>query len=169
MAFASASSGPAPRAEAACWLRVREDARVLEVESVSGEIALHADHPVFEDEGPFVHGAASDGGSALLGRRRASALYWFDLRSGETRTVPLPERLPRAEELAIHPAEAGFLVVTENGLLALDRRGRLGWQRDGVSFGARLVASTSRVYWIEDTGGDVVALDAATGAEVAGG
>jgi hypothetical protein len=118
------------------------------------------------EPGRLARVASDDGRTALLARHAAERLWVFDAERTALRPVPGFARLRRAEELHLHAVADGYLVITENGVAALDRRGRERWRIDEVTAGWRLLEAAPGVHWLRDGAGNVLGLDAATGEEV---
>jgi len=147
-------------------VRVDED-RVVFV-SNRGEARCFDAHPIVSEPGRLTRIAARDGRSALIARHTSDRLYHFDAGRLTLRSVQGFERLRRSEELSLHGIESGYLVISENGVAALDHSGQERWRIEEVTCGWRLEADAQDILWLRDTAGNVVGIDARTGREVAG-
>lgn len=148
-------------------LELRTDERRVVFLPRRGSARRFDAHPIFEEPGRLARVARSDGRSALIARDASDRLYVFDAERQALRPVPGFTRLPRAEVLRLHAVSGGFLVVTENGIAALDETGNERWRIDDVTFGWRLLVDAGEVLWLCDGSGNVLGLDAVTGREAA--
>jgi hypothetical protein len=108
---------------------------------------------------------APDGRHVLSGALDADHLELIDIEAGDTRHVPLGERLFGSETLALHCTQGLFVALTENGVVAVEPSGRERWRISETTYGWRLVASDVGLLWIADVHGNVFAIDAVSGEE----
>ena len=146
-------------------LELDPEARLLVFEARTGERTPFDDHPIFEEPGRLRHAVHPEGRSVLLAREAGDRLHLFDRARVAFRTLPCFERLRRSEATSLYADPGGFLVVTENGIAALDPDGAERWRIAQITHGWRLLDRARGCYWLEDSGGNIVAIDAATGAE----
>jgi hypothetical protein len=133
--------------------------------SLRGEATRYDAHPILGEPGRLAFVTAVDGRSALLARDRSDRMHVFDADRLVFRRVQGFERLRDAEEFRLHALGTGYLVVTENGIAALDRHGAERWRVAGVTSGWRVLAMLEEVVWLRDASGNVIGLDALTGQE----
>jgi len=141
-----------------------DEGRVVFI-SERGEARRYDAHPILREPGRLAAVTAADGRSALLARDRSDRWHVFDADRLVFRRVPGFERLRDAEEIGLHKLGAGYLVITENGIAALDRYGFERWRIDAVTAGWRVLAMVEEVVWLRDGSGNVIGLDARTGQE----
>lgn len=149
-------------------IELRVDERRVLFISERGEARRFDAHPILDEPGRLAHATARDGRAVLLARDRSDRLHVFDADHLVFRRVSGFERLRDAERLRLHTLGSGFLVISENGIAALDRQGTERWRLDGVTAGWRLLVSVEGVVWLRDGSGNVLGFDAVTGLEVGG-
>jgi hypothetical protein len=133
-----------------------------------GERRTHGRHPLLEAAGPIVHATLPGGEISLIARARGRDLFRVDAAL-RCETLPIElERIPRSECIALFAVDALFLVVTENGVLALDPDGRERWRIDETTAGWGFVGETDAALYFSDANGNLIPVDARTGAEVDG-
>jgi len=147
-------------------IELRIDERRVLFISERGEARRFDAHPILDEPGRLTHVTARDGRSALLARDRSDRLHVFDVERLVFRRVSGFERLRDAERLRLHTLGSGYLVISENGIAALDRQGIERWRLDGVTAGWRLLASVEGTVWLRDASGNVLGFDTVTGLEV---
>jgi hypothetical protein len=147
------------------WLALRPESDELWFTSSDGEVVDYPGHDLLHGGTELVWSVAETGGSVLIAARRADSAYVFDARERRFRRIPTVERLPQAEELSLQTAGDLFVLLTENGVIALDAEGRECWRISQTTWGWQLIGSTASELCFSDTNGNVVTVDRTTGLE----
>ena len=156
----SVSLSPTRRIE----LRGDEDAILL----VDADLPVRrlVDHPLLDRAGPIVHASLDSGDVSLLGRARGRRLFLVDANL-QCQEVDLGlERLRHSEHTALHAVRALFVVMTENGVLGLDRAGEERWRIEGTTAGWEFVGIADEALYFSDARQNLIAVDPRTGSEV---
>lgn len=119
------------------------------------------------EDGPLAFALGAAGHTVLLGRRRSDRLYLFDAAAGRLQPVALGERILGSEELRIAAAGDLFVVLTENGVLAIEPCGRERWRIERVSYAWHFALYEGGSVFLTDAAGNVLAFDAMSGEEIA--
>jgi hypothetical protein len=152
---------------AALELRFSEAEVVLV--SAAGEQRRQAGHPLL--------GESRDGAGAprtlllegraagLIGYLDADRIHFFDAEAGTLHAIPTVDRLPGTRELRLVATPTLMLVMTENGVVAIDHDGSERWRIDQVTYRWRFVGESEGVLWLSDTNDNLIGIDPATGEE----
>jgi len=132
----------------------------------SGEVVRFADHALLSEPGELR--SAVIAGRALVGRSAAGAVHLFDAQAATFRVLPIGERFPRVEQLQILGCDDLFLVLTENGVLAIDTDGEEHWRIAQVTYDWTYVGHDTSTLSLSDAHGNLLDFDIRTGRESGG-
>jgi hypothetical protein len=140
----------------------QEEDRIL-FRSGSGRLLDFPDHPLLRQPGSLEVRPSRRGDAVLLARSAGDAVFLFDPALARFRALPIGDRIPGSQQLEIIALDELFLVITENGILAVDRRGRELWRIDEVTYCWHFEGAEQGCLWFSDASGNLLGYDARDG------
>jgi hypothetical protein len=101
----------------------------------------------------------------LMGGPHADRIHFFDLRAGALYVIPTVERIVGSAELNLVLTKGLMLVMTENGVVAIDSSGQESWRISQTTYLWRFVADTDGLLWFADAHQNLIGIDRTCGEE----